>query len=250
MAELGAAGRLRHYDSSQLWFQIDEIFGERTYLRHGVTVGEGAVVLDVGANVGVAAVFFAEACGATAVHSFEPIPPLYELLRENVGGLAACEAHNYGLGPTATRDTFTYYPGAGAMSGRHADPDRDREFVRGRLLHAGRDEHEADRELEGRFEPIELECDLRALSDVLSELEIDRVDLLKIDVERSELDVLAGLRAADWPAIRQLVVEVHDEDGRLDAIAGLLAERGFEVSSDQDEAMRGTTVRMLYAIRR
>ena len=51
---------LDHPDPSQLLFQLKEIFDDRCYLHHGVALEPGAVVLDVGANVGVAAVFFAE----------------------------------------------------------------------------------------------------------------------------------------------------------------------------------------------
>jgi hypothetical protein len=36
------------------------------------------------------------------------------------------------------------------------------------------------------------------------------VDLLKVDVERAELQVLEGVAARDWPAIRQVVLEVRD----------------------------------------
>ena len=55
---------LRHPDPPQLWYQLDEIVESRIYLRHGIEVSEGDVVFDVGANVGVAAAFFAEECGA------------------------------------------------------------------------------------------------------------------------------------------------------------------------------------------
>ena len=81
---------LRHYDPSQLWFQLEEIVEQRTYLRHGIRVGEGDVVLDVGANVGVSAALFASECGAGVVHCFEPAAPLFELLRENVAPFPAC----------------------------------------------------------------------------------------------------------------------------------------------------------------
>ena len=59
--------RLHHYDRSQLSFQLVEIVGELSYLRHGIEVREGAVVFDVGANVGVATLLFALHCGAGAV---------------------------------------------------------------------------------------------------------------------------------------------------------------------------------------
>lgn len=237
---------LRHYDPSQLPFQIAETVNQRVYLRHGVAIGPGATVLDVGANVGVAAAFFA-AEGAAAVHSFEPVRPLYELLRENIAELPGCTAHPYGLGAAPERARITYYRGASPMSGLHADPERDREFVRRRILALGLEPR--DRELDERFVPEVLDCELRPLRDVLPELSLRRVDLLKIDVERAELDVLRGLDDEGWEAIAQLSCEVHDEDGRLATVVGELERRGFRVAADQDEVMRGTEVHMVYATR-
>ncbi|PZR79908.1 MAG: hypothetical protein DLM52_00385 [Chthoniobacterales bacterium] len=63
-------------------------------------------------------------------------------------------------------------------------------------------------------------------------------------------DVLAGIDDADWPKLQQVVVEVHDEDGRAGALSAQLRARGFDVAGEQEAAMRGTAVRMLYARRR
>ncbi len=241
---------LQHPDPSQLYFQIAEIAGEQTYLRHGIRVGGGDVVLDVGANVGVAAAFFASQCGAGIVHSFEPVPPVFELLRANLSRLPACVVHEYGFSKEPGRAPITYYPGSAAMSGLYADPERDRALVRTGLVNAGFVGDEVEQRLEGRFDAQTLSCELRTLSSFLTQERLERVDLLKIDVERAELDVLAGLGDADWPKIRQLAVEVHDEGGRCSAIADALSGRGFRVTTEQDTAMRGTAVRMLYATRR
>lgn len=244
-----AIAALRHYDRSQLAYQITEIAGERTYLRHGITVGSGDVVLDVGANVGVAAVFFAAECGVAVVHSFEPVAPAFALLRENVAALPACVPHPYGLSDHEGEAEITYYPGAAAMSGLYADPERDAALVRVVLGNLGMHGSDADAQLAGRYEPQTLRCELHTLSWAIAEEGIDRVDLLKIDVERAELDVLAGVADEDWPRIRQVVLEAHDEDGRAAEIARALEGRGFAVTADQDVAMRGTDVRMLYARR-
>lgn len=243
------AGMLRHPDRSQLYYQVAEIAGEQTYLRNGVEVGEGDVVLDVGANVGVAAAFFASQCGASLVHSFEPVGPLCELLRENVKELPACVVHEQGLAAAPGRVPITYYPGASAMSGLYADPERDRALVRTALLNAGFSSEEAKERLEGRYEPQPLMCELRTLSSFLREEGLERVDLLKVDVERAELDVLAGIEEGDWPKIEQIVMEVHDEGGRCAAVASALGSRGFGVAVEQEESMRGTSVRMLYGTR-
>jgi 31-O-methyltransferase len=239
---------VHHPDPTQLIFQIAEIAGEQTYLRHGIEVGPGDLVLDVGANVGVAAVFFAELCHVSVVHSFEPVGPVFRLLAQNVSGIEACVAHEQGLADAARRAEIAYYPGACAMSGLYADPERDRDLVRTVLLNHGASSEQARESLAGRYEPSTLTCELGTLSSFLAEHLIDRVALLKIDVERAELDVLAGIDDADWPKLAQLVVEVHDEERRA-AVSGELRERGFDVADDQEAAMRGTSVRMIYARR-
>jgi hypothetical protein len=67
-------------------------------------------------------------------------------------------------------------------------------------------------------------------------------------VERAELDVLSGIDADDWTRIAQIVVEVHDEAGRGAVVARMLEERGFIVSDEQQPTMRGTDIRLLYAV--
>ncbi len=249
-ARIGALrDRLHHYDPSQLMFQLAEVAGAQTYLRHGIELSPGAVVLDVGANVGVAAAYFATECGAGSVHSFEPVAPLYSLLSENVAGLPACVTHPYGLAAAPRTAPITFYRGAAAMSGLYADAERDSALVRTVLGNRGVEGGDADAQLAGRYEPELLVCELRTLSGFLREHALDHVDLLKIDVERAELDVLAGIDSEDWPKLRQIVVEAHDEDGRAATIARSLEQRGFEVITDQDEVMRGTAVQMVYARR-
>jgi FkbM family methyltransferase len=248
-----AAARLRdeldHYDPTQLVFQLQEIVVDASYLRHGVEVGPGDIVLDVGANAGVAGAFFASVCGAGAVHSFEPVPELFELLERNLGRYPACTCHPYGLGRSPGPAQFTFYPGAAAMSGLYADPEADRAVVRTAMINLGSTAEAADADLAGRYAAQPVTGELRTLSAVLAELGLDRVDLLKIDVEKAELDVLAGLDPGDWPRIRQLVVEVHDVEGRLGALRGELEGRGFRVATAQDRAFRGTPIHALYAVR-
>jgi FkbM family methyltransferase len=231
-----------------LLFQLAEIVGERTYLRHGVAVGPGDIVLDVGANVGVAAAFFASECQAQVVHSFEPVPPVFELLKENLRQFPACVAHPYGLSSTPGTTSITYYPQAAAMSGLYADPTEDRLRTRKALINSGMSDNDADQELDHRYEAISLTCELRTVSTVLREESLERVDLLKIDVEKAELDVIKGIEDADWPRIRQIAIEVHEDD-HLAAISEELGHRGFSVATEQEPTMRGIGVHMLYGTR-
>jgi FkbM family methyltransferase len=230
-------------------FQVNEIFLQRLYLRHGIRVDPGAVVLDVGANIGVAAAFFADECGAGLVHSFEPVLPVYELLAANLQSFPVCVPHNFGLSSKERDATIAYYPQADGMSSLYADAEKDRNFVRTYMENQGVAAADIAARLEGRYEPVMLPCTLRTLAQVLDEYELDRVDLLKIDVERSELDVLRGIEPGQWSRIGQVVAEVHDEDGRLAAVVGLLGDHGFSVVVEQEPELRGTEVSMVYATR-
>jgi FkbM family methyltransferase len=240
---------LRHYDPSQLPFQIEEIVDQRSYLRNGIRVGEGDVVLDVGANVGVAAILFATECGAGLVHCFEPVAPLFELLRQNVAGFSACVPHPYGLGSRSGPAQITYYPAAASMSGLYADVEADSAVVRQAMLNSGASPDEVEASLKDRYRSEILSCELRTLSSVLRELELERVDLLKVDVEGAELDVLEGMREEDWPLIQQAVIEIHDRDRRGGAVAGHLRRRGFHLTIEQEPLMRGTDVHLAYGTR-
>ena len=74
-------------------------------------------------------------------------------------------------------------------------------------------------------------CPVVTLSELLKAWrheEAQVVDLLKIDVEGAELQVLEGLCPEDWLLVQQLVLEVHDVDGRLAEIVSLVMSSGLE----------------------
>src|SRR5262249_17035226 len=102
----------------------------------------------------------------------------------------------------------------------------------------------------GRYEGEEVECRLERLSEIIAEQKIERIDLLKLDVEKREWDVLQEIDPGDWPKIREVVVEVHDLDGRLERMQQLLAEQGFVVEVEQEVGLVGTNIYSLYARRR
>lgn len=227
-----------HPDPAQLLFQVREIVDQQIYLRHGITIRPGDLVLDIGANVGVASVFFAQH-GAT-VHSFEPVPQTFEILTRNIAGLD-CQPHNYGLSNQARTAQICYYPRGDAMSTLHEDRASDEHTVRTAMHDLGLDDTEISRRLDGCFDPTLLDVQLRTLTDVFADLDLDEVDLLKIDVERSELEVLEGMAETDWPKVRQVVVEVDDR--HLVGVVHLLERFGFTVECERQ------TLWMVYAWR-
>ncbi|HEV2860061.1 MAG TPA: amino acid adenylation domain-containing protein [Pyrinomonadaceae bacterium] len=228
-----------------------EVFEEQTYLRHGVRLADGDCVFDVGANIGLFTLFVHHQCRPRKVYSFEPVPTTFDVLKSNAAlyGLGA-ELFNCGLSKSNGTAPVTFYPRMSSMSGFYADSGEDERITRSFL--SNQDDllaRHADELLDGRFGAVSFDCQLRTLSDVIAEHSVERIDLLKIDVERSELDVLDGLREEDWPKVRQVVVEVHDEGGRLAQVTSLLRRHGFEPVVEQDAYLADTGLYNIYAVR-
>jgi hypothetical protein len=74
---------------------------------------------------------------------------------------------------------------------------------------------------------------LLRLSDLIAAHGLERVDLLKIDVEGAEFDAVAGIDAEHWPRIRQVTVEVHEGTAAGEKMEGLLAAAGFATARYQ-----------------
>ena len=196
-----------------------EIVTRQRYLRHGITLAPGAVVWDVGAHVGVFTLFVAQHVPDAQVTAFEPVPELATRLARNCArhGVTA-RLEPIALGATAGWIPFTYYPGYTTLSGATAwaDAAGDAAVVTAHLqweeaqgAPAGWAADHAAIVAE-RLTAESRVCPLTTLSAYLAAHPTPRIDLLKVDVQRAELDVLMGIQPADWARIQQVVLEVHD----------------------------------------
>jgi FkbM family methyltransferase len=246
-------------------FLYHEIFVRNCYLRHGVELHAGATIFDVGANIGMFDVFLARALREFTIFAFEPIPQSFELLRRNTAPFAdQVRLFNVGLSDHDGETTFTRFPRASALATCSPGHIAGLRAARNELIARGGGSREA--EASGRrlsdwprsvvaklldfyfFSGREtVRCRLRTLGDILKLENVDSIDLLKIDVENSEWEVLAGIDDAGWARIRQVVLEVHDIDGRLARILELLALQGYKVVADQEEWSRDFGVFNVYA---
>jgi FkbM family methyltransferase len=152
------------------------------------------VVLDIGANVGHHSVALAGVAGH--VHAFEPYPPRLESLRANVtrNSHLRITLHPIALGNEDCEAPFRL-PVTGEWAGVQFDP-------------------------RGPFRLPMLQAD-----NYLQQQKIDRVDLIKIDVDGNEQDVLRGLSSCIQNCKPIIVIEANDGIAPLRA---LLPEYRFD----------------------
>lgn len=157
-------------------------------------LGPDSVVVDLGGYVGDFAQAIHERYGSV-VHAFEPMPKFAEQARARFSGNDKVRIYGFGLG--AEDGSFALSDDGPASS-----------FVELGKTHR----HQV--------------CEVRAIAPVLRELNIDKIDLMKINIEGGEYDVLPALiDAGRLPDIRHLQIQFHttgDYEANRDAIRAVL----------------------------
>jgi FkbM family methyltransferase len=237
------------------------------YLKHGIKLDKGDTVFDVGANIGLFSLWLHQRFnGNLKIYAFEPIPAIFKVLKSNMQrfGPDQLKAICCGLSSEAKTLAFSYYPAATSMSTAYPDNSKEEQekiigaalynlnntpllfrclppFLHSKILSLA---------MNKVFQAEEVVCQLKTLSEVICEYNIQQIDLLKIDAERSELDVFMGIKDEDWFKIKQVVVEVHDLSNRVQKIVSLLQERGLKIAQvEQQPAFKDSDLFHVYALR-
>lgn len=246
------------YNRSEAEHFYKEIFVEKSYLQHGISINAGSTIFDVGANIGLFTLFSLMTAPDVRVFAFEPAPPVFGLLLENAKKWNnRTHLFQCGIAETKKRLTLTYYTENSGMSSFYGDRTEDREvletIMRNRIVSGAEElaplldclEQISDRRTQSRT----YSCQVRTLSSVIDEYSIQSIDLLKIDVQKSEMDVLLGIRPQHWNLIHQIAMEVHDIGQRRTQVNGILKSKGFLVFEEQGSAYTGTPLYNVFAIR-
>ena len=165
----------------------EEILNGRTYPAVGIP-GEVGTIVDIGANVGAAAIHFAATQPRARIFCFEPVPDTFRLLEQNTrwaGGRIQCR--NVGLSNQNAR--LPMFRGAVDSVTNSVYPNA-----------------ETSRE---SFEIV-----VRDAASALAEAGIKQIDILKVDTEGCEVVIFESLQSY-LPEVMVIYLEYHSEQDRL-----------------------------------
>jgi FkbM family methyltransferase len=240
-------------------FLYNEIFCKEIYLKHGITLPDHGTVMDVGANIGMFTLFVCSKSDCK-VYAFEPLPPTYSILSLNTSVLPHVTTVNVGLSNENKEAAFAYFPTMSTDSVQIKYRDNHDQDLRYGLINHYRNDFAEPRML-NRFvdhlmSPKLLNeqtylCKLTTISEMIHSYELAQIDLLKIDVEKSEFEVLEGILQEDWGKIKQIVMEVHGLDGeQINRLENIFRTNGFDVVIDYYEDLNIPNYYNVYAINR
>ncbi|HEX8125474.1 MAG TPA: FkbM family methyltransferase [Allosphingosinicella sp.] len=208
-------------------YVVEEVFVERQYARDGFAIGETDTVVDVGANMGIFALWAAPQAPRGRILSIEPIPELADCLdaslREN--SISNVSVVRNALGRPGAKIELCYYPGFNIIS--HQSDFRRPAYARAKMYL---------KNFRTWSRPARVEARCVSLGGLLDDRGVERVNFLKIDCEGGEYEVMRGMRPQDWRRIDQLVVEFHEyrKDQDHTEIVRILEGNGFEVAIEKD----------------
>ncbi|MCB8765706.1 amino acid adenylation domain-containing protein [Planktothrix agardhii 1029] len=251
---------IAHLNQYETEYLYQEIFVDRVYLRHGIVLNEDDCIIDVGANIGLFTLFAQQKSPKGTIYAFEPAPHAFDKLQINAK-LYCPNTHlfNCGLGGERREETFTFYPRSSVFSSFAADAEQDEKAIRSVIINMLQRDHSLDEEslekladefIKDRLKEETYQVQLRTLSEIIEEYKIKKIDLLKLDAEKSELAILQGINNHHWSLIKQIVMEVHDQEGStLKQVLRLLEDKGFRFVVDEESMLHGSGLFNIYATR-
>lgn len=165
---------------------------ELEYLRKKV-IKKGGCILDIGANIGNHTVFFAKLCHAKSIYAFEPMPDVFNILCRNVEINhvdSIVKLNNIALGSQCGKAKIKFLsPGNTGVTQIEASDDGNMQLAR------------------------------------LDDFTFERIDFVKIDVEKYEYNLLLGAKQTLKEHSPIIYIEIWGEQYRK--VNNLLNSYGY-----------------------
>ena len=198
--------KYRFFDFYTFRILFAEIFIKLDY--YVVLPQRSPIILDCGSNVGASVAFFKMLYPSARITAFEPDPEAFSLLRENVSNNGLLDVRVLNLAVSSAEGELEFFydtaqPGSLRMSS-----------IMERV-------------------PTSTRTSRKVPAARLSAYITDQIDLLKLDVEGSELGVVQELASAGkLPLISRMAIEYHHHisgaKSSLAELCGLLESHGFD----------------------
>lgn len=149
------------------------------------------IVLDIGANIGITTIWIKEKYPDAKVYAFEPMAENFRLLQKNTEGLSNVHVFPFGLGATTM----------------HADVYGNED----QNNHGAFSIYSRNKGLDNLANNSKLaqQIEIRKASEVLTDLGIDNIDILKIDTEGAEYDIISCLPKEVLKRTQWIMGELH-----------------------------------------
>jgi FkbM family methyltransferase len=134
-------------------------------------------VFDVGANIGAASIYLHSLYPEAVIHAFEPDPRLYARLARHVAALPSIRT--YPLALAGSDGVRTFYASKSPLAGSLLQREATKEY----------------------------QVEARTIASVVDELGVERVDLLKFDIEGGERELFANEK--NRRRVRYAIGELH-----------------------------------------
>jgi FkbM family methyltransferase len=194
---------------------IWEIFEKGRYRHPGFELRETDTVVDIGANVGLFALWAAPQVPKGRVISVEP-SSAGSILAGNIeaNAVANVSVIRAAVGRSGSRLELRHYPGTDSMS--HAVEFRFPTLV----------------DLFMRRKPSTIvSVPMMSFAELLATANVAVVDYLKIDCEGGEYEIFGNMSAGDWKRVRRVALEFHEYSSthHYRDLVAVLEHHGFTV---------------------
>jgi FkbM family methyltransferase len=143
------------------------------------------VIYDIGANIGMASLYFADRYPDARFYAFEPVPANFELCQLNYRNLARGEVFPWAVGSQSAAAAFSF---------------SENDLRGGRLQGVGNPPAAGAEK--------QIQVPVFSIADLVARKQLDPPDLVKLDVEGAELEVLKGM-GEQAGHVRRMLIETH-----------------------------------------
>ena len=190
-----------------------QIQPNRAYRAAWIQALKLTTILDIGANVGQAAINFCSLFRQAQVHSFEPIPDCFAQLKRVATVFPNLSVHNFALGDETGEIDFHQNAYSPASSILTMSDDHVKSYPK-------------------TIDSSVISVPIRRLDDVAAELGLSGRMLVKIDVQGYEKNVIAGgtavIGGAKMVVVETSIKSLYEGDSSFRDLFMMLSELGFE----------------------